>query len=333
MAQLGLDIGYSNTKFAYCLGAGVKPTVGVLPSGSAPETHVMEDVSGAFASPVALNVNGMIYNAGIDPNVISAKRRTLDANYPLTDDYLALYYRVLHEMGASSVSRVVTGLPVSQSNDDEFKRALTQRLEGKHKITKDRTVTVKEVILLPQPMGAFFNYVATNPKDKVFLQSNVVILDPGFFTADWCVFRAGKFDKRSSDSSQEAVSAVLEEAAASIRAKHGRTVLLEDLENAVRNKTPLYIFGTEVAPGPFVEEAAGLVADSVMRNLQQTLRRSLGDSPDIVLLTGGGATLYEAACKVSMPKSRIITMPDPVSANACGFNFYSRLNNKPGKKG
>lgn len=336
MSLLGIDIGYSNTKFAYQIGAGVKPTVGVLPSGSAPEAYVMDNMASAATDTPTLMVGDTLFKAGIDSSTISTNRRALNANYPLTDDYLALFYRVLWEMDTTSVDTVVTGLPVNQAYDEAFKRKIVQRLTGKHQITSGRTVSVKRVLIIPQPLGAFFNYLGKNDKDYAFTQSNVVILDPGFFTADWCVFRAGNFEKKSSGSSCEAVSAVLEEASHIMEQEFGRAIPLEDLERAVVHRMPMYIFGKSVNPMPFVHQASSLAADSVIRNMQQSLRRSMGNSPDIVLLTGGGASLYEKACKNEMSRSRIITSDNPVTANAEGFCYYAiaqhSSTNKPSKR-
>ena len=64
---------------------------------------------------------------------------------------------------------LVTGLPVSQFMNPELREALKKRLEGEHQITLKRSVTVKSVVVVPQPAGAYMDIVSST-KDEGLLE-------------------------------------------------------------------------------------------------------------------------------------------------------------------
>jgi plasmid segregation protein ParM len=319
MFVLGMDIGYSNLKLAF--GESGRPPHTVLyPAGAAPSGYISQSIlSGKSSGGFRVKVGNEDYIAGVEQSSIDGWTRILSSDYPFTDDYKALFYAALMATERDEIDKIVTGLPVEQAIDGPYKAKLESYLCGKHEIAPGRFVNVKSVSVIPQPVGAFIDYMMQCDDPRIVQASRVLVIDPGFFSTDYCVIDRGNFDKSSSDSSQDAMSVLLEEAGRLITIDTGRPFDLATLEDAVRGDRMVPVFGEMKDLNLYLDLAAGNVSENVMKSVKQKMRRSRIHGADFVLLAGGGAEHYKDAAAKIMEGSKVVLGEEPVLANARGF--------------
>ena len=223
------------------------------------------------------------------------------------------------------IDTLVTGLPVDQYLQFERRDSLAEALCGHHRVSAKRSVEVKRVEVLPQPVGAYMHLVSTSEPDliEVMEEGLVVVLDPGYFSVDWVAMQGGTLRKGSSGTSTKAMSVVLEEAARLVIEDRGDGACTkEKIENALRsNKDYVLAFGDRVLISEYVSRAIATVAPQAMTLMRQSMRGDV-QGADVVLLTGGGGGAYADAARELFPKSRVVVPKNPVLANAQGFYFY-----------
>lgn len=318
MFVLGLDIGYSNLKLAFGDKDG-EMTTKVLPVGAGLKEFMPRN------SKEGLNVlvNGKQWVAGVEPAVFDGLERELHSDYKSTDEYMALFYAALLLTEKSEIDKLVTGLPVDQAITQEECNDLIARLKGTHQITPKHSVNVKEVVVVPQPAGAYMDIVMAEQDEdtlEIFENGRTVVIDPGFYSVDWVVVVNGEIYHRSSGTSLNAMSKLLEEAARLIGDDYGSMPKVESIEKAVRNKKPLFAFAKKVELDSYLAEASKVIAKEALTKMRQTLRDNM--NIDIVLLAGGGAPAYEEEARKVFPKSKVIYAQDHVLSNARGFWHY-----------
>lgn len=327
---LGLDIGYSNLVFSFGDSDADKPekTI-VLPAGAGPEELMPRSLLGGASREVSAKVivNGENWVAGVDPDKLQGGSRELHSDYPSSDVYRALFYAALLFSERDVINTLVTGLPVNQHGDEKFREKVAKSLEGEHRITPKRTVTVEKVIIVPQPAGAYLNTVYTTEEEdllEIISNGRTVVIDPGFFSVDWVTLVGGEIRYHSSGTDLKAVSKILEEASYLIQNDYGAAPSIELLEQAIRSqKTEIILVGEKIALGEYLKKAGDKVTRAALVPMRTALRED-GTDVDVVLLAGGGAKAYEEAAKDVFKLSRIIMSSNPVEANANGFWFCSK---------
>lgn len=330
MYVLGLDIGYSNLKVAAGDKGKGKPTNNfVLPAGAGPVDMLPNHFGGGAADDdyIRLDIDGKKWAVGVEPSKLQGWERELHVDYKSSEVYKALFYAALLQSGQEVVDRVVTGLPVSQANDPEQRRELSEFLKGVHQITPKRQVEVKDVLVVPQPAGAYMDIVSTT-EDQALLEAiqhgKTVVLDPGFLTCDYVKLEEGAILDKSSGTSTKAMSRLLQVMDDLIKDDHGGSPGAEIIERALRtNADFVYVFSKRVELAEYVDSAAKEVAKDALTSMRRTMRdegmRDGGLNADVVLLAGGGATAYREAAESLFNRSRILVAENSVSANARGF--------------
>ncbi len=315
---VGIDIGYSNLKVAYG-----KPSAGacatlIRPAGAAPADR-FGDLADGSASVDYLHVlvDEQPFIAGVSSDKAAMWSRSLHADYPASQSYRALFHAGLLLSEFDTVNTLVTGLPVSQYLDEDKRIALAKQMQGKHRVTPKRTVTVETVKVVPQPVGGFLDFADQTGDD--FDDMHVLVVDPGFFSVDWVVIADNILDKTSSSTSLEASSVVLAEAAKLIGIDYGVKIGEEHLEGALRAAKPtVTVLGKRVEIKPYIEAAAAKVAPVVVESIQQSLRKR--NKPiDKVLMVGGGADFFAAAVKAAFHNIDVVSAKHSELANARGF--------------
>ncbi len=315
MTLLGLDIGYSNMKM--CMGTDAKHQTKIMPVGVMPD----EGLRGIGFDSMSKNVcrvlvDGKPFFAGVSPDALSGRQRTLHANYPSTVDYRAMFAAALLTSSAKEIDRLVTGLPVSNFLDAERVTNLKKELTGEFKITPKRTVVVNSVLVVPQPIGGYMNVVSETPNLE---QMRVLVIDPGFFSVDWVVIHQGSVVNGTLGTSLKAVSVLLDAVSADIYSEHGGRVSVEDLEQSIRNgKNSVFLFGETIQIMPYLKKASLDVGSEVCSSILSSIRE-VKSEVDAVLLVGGGARLYHDSVKVAFPRSKIMIPENSVMSNAEGF--------------
>lgn len=319
---LGLDIGYSNLKLAMGVKDDSLKTM-IKPVGAAPMSLMPQNIGGGHDSGIVqVMIDGEQWGACVEPGRIQGWERELHAEYPSTNQYKALFYAALALCEREVIDVLVTGLPVDQFQNEAQRNRLKEQLIGDHQIAKSTTITVKKVIVVPQPAGAYMDITSSNLGEEVTAlidEGRTVVIDPGFFSVDWVTLMAGEMRDNSSGTSLKAMSVLISEAARLIKAEYGGNLGIEKIENAIvkgREQIPLY--GKMVAIKPFVDEAIKQVPVLALTAMKKGMREE-GLDADIILLAGGGADFYRKAAVDIFPQAKILVSKNPELANARGY--------------
>jgi len=317
MFKLGLDIGYSNLKVAF---GEDEPETVVLPAGAAPTERLPGSLRpGARAEGYRIQVDGKTWATGIHPSRFEVWERSLHPDYASTSAYRALFHTALAISGRDIIDLLVTGLPSAQF--EERKDSLEDSLRGRHQVAAKRSVEVKKVQVVPQPVGGFMAALSQAQSEDADLltEGRVLVLDPGHFSFDWVLICDSELQKRSSGSSTEAMSAVLEEASVRIGEDFGGKLEAERIEQALQEgKDYVRLFGNRIEIAPYLDQAAKEVIPVAAERMRASLRK-LGGDIDAVVLVGGGAKWWLPVASELFPKSRTIVPDNPLLANALGF--------------
>jgi len=326
---VGLDIGYGNIKMVSSLGGPPFQQL-ILPVGAAPETQAAKTMGGRtdVGDGALVLIQGEPWVAGVRPLDLQDFARPTHANYPKTKEYLALYYAALCKLGRDHVSVLVTGLPVSQFYEGKKNGAVQEivdRLQGSHYINAQCSVTVDRVIVVPQPYGSYTDIIQQEPELGSETDRLALCADIGYFSTDYVLLRGQHVIDTASGSSTDATSRILEDAAKQIsQANRGVAVSAARVESALRSgKDRMTLGAVEVDYMAFVHAAASTVVGRVISKIQSDLRGQT-DMIDLVILTGGGGSLFERAFRRAFPESKVAISKEPVIANARGFMHMAR---------
>lgn len=254
-----IDVGYGNTKFVAFHKPGSAIQCSIFPSIT-PQASGGEDLNGGIfqrRNTVKIEIDGVTYEVGKDARLAqdASYGRALTADYSLSDAYMSLLRGAIFYMGVSKIDMLVVGLPVNtfQTHGAE----LAKRLKCAHKIpvntngqpsaTETVEVEVLDVRVLPQPIGAFFDYSISNDLYSSMKSQMNLVIDPGFFTLDWVVSQGVKTVNARSGAHSGGMSAVLSAMAEAIGRDLG--VQLNDassIDHALRTGTKPMFFGKEL---------------------------------------------------------------------------------------
>lgn len=319
MKIVGMDIGYSNLKVAFGE-AGEQPTLVSRPAGAAPAEHIGQRIMSTGADdPLRVLVDGKEYVAGCSHDRLENWARELHKDYTSTDSYRALFNAGLLLSGMTEIDRVVTGLPTSQYFDDGLRKHLVKTMKGEHQVTPKKKIIVKDVKIVPQPLGGFVDYLNHLEDPSQVEDASVLVIDPGFFSVDWVLLVNGEFKRGSSGTSLDATSVILDEASALIGKDYGSGPGRSKMENAVRSgRNTVSVHGTRVDIAPYLAAASATVGHIVSSQLQASLRKE-ESAVDAIVMVGGGAPLFQAAIKEAFDKTPLTIAESSVFANARGF--------------
>ena len=330
-----IDVGYGNTKFVLEHQQGSEVVCSLFPSLAPQASHSPDLGVGVLKrrNSVVVEVNGIRYEVGKDAHLAqdSSHGRILDSTYPASDPYLALIRGAMFYMGVTSIDLLVVGLPVT--NFVAYKDTMSDRLVGTHKIPNMKKVviddddsipemievTVKKVQVLPQPLGAFFDYsIRSNLYSEMKNQMNLLI-DPGYYTLDWLLAHGIKPIEARSGGHEGGMSAILTSIADSVSKKIGARITdLSSIDTAIRTGKNPRFFGKEEDISAHV--AAG---EAKARQFISVLANKVGSGIDVdnIILAGGGAEFFKEAIQEKFPKHNLIVTTDPVFANVRGFQI------------
>lgn len=322
-AIAALDIGYGNLKALGLRPGASEPDVIKLPIGAAPLEQAPKALGGGYdlRGGERVTINGLPWVAGTDPQILQGFTRQADPSYIYSPEYLALYYAALSRLDYDHIGILVTGLPCDQFDGPDsrvIRQRLSERLKGEHQISENRRVKVDRVLVLAQPMGTYASLF--HDQDTANDGRTILIIDPGFYSVDWVLMQGGSVRGGTAQTNPQATGRILELAARQISENHGGAQLsVNRLEAAFRNGQGTMQLGIHtVQYRNYIDQAAASVSRQVMAAVLSSLR-DLGDVIDCVILTGGGAELFEPAAKAQFKSSQVISTPDPVMANAEGY--------------
>lgn len=285
---------------------------------------------------VVIKVGGNEYEVGKEVNLaLGAHDESviLDRNFCLSDAYLArmrgaLYYmRGYDAKGkqytpSDTLEMLVVGLPVNTYKDKELRQSLVKRLIGLHELPDDRSVTIERVLVVPQPLGAFYEYAFMHGMLDTLKHQVNLIIDPGFFTFDWLMSSGLTPIDQRSDAVNRGVSAILKITAEEINKKESfkttDSKLVAMMDDHFRTGLPFRPFNKNIDLEKYLQRGMTVVNEAVASMVSM-----VGDGADIqnIILAGGGAKFYLEAIKASYPHHEIIVMDEPVYSNVRGFQI------------
>jgi len=195
-------------------------------------------------------------------------------------------------------------------------------LTGTHELPDNRTVKVERVMVMPQPLGAFFEYAFEKGMfDQMKEQTNLII-DPGFFTFDWLLTSGLTPIDARSDSVNRGMSAVIKAMVEAANKKEDWEadigMIARILDEHYRDGKPFIVFNKEYNPNDYMSAGSAVVNEAVA-----ALANSVGDGADIqnIILAGGGAMLFRDAIAKKFHRHQILVMDSPVYSNVRGFQL------------
>ena len=286
--------------------------------------HTGRDLSGALSimgggrDTVVVNVEGTQYEVGPDSADIDSNdsTRNLNDQYIFTDQYRAVMYGALSYMGEETIDLLVVGLPLTTLH---HAAELKNICVGTHKINDTRTVVVKDVLVLAQPMGGLY-YCLSQAKDRPefeFLDEETnLLIDPGYLTYDFLVTKGVKINDARSDAHPGGVSKVLRAICESLSAKFSvKYDNLAAVDKALERRR-IKINGKPEDMLEHIRNAKPAIEGSVnfMRNIA-------GDGADIdnIILFGGGQHLFAKTLLNYYKGHTVYVLGDSQFANVKGF--------------
>lgn len=258
----------------------------------------------------------------------------LDKDYCLSDPYLArlrgaLYYMMGADkksgqkyLSSNRIAMLVAGLPVSTFKNRELPNKLKQRLLGTHELPDGRSVVVDDVLVMPQPLGAFYEYAFEHGMFEQMRAQTNLIIDPGFFTYDWLLSDGLHIIDKRSDSVNRGMSDVITAVVEAAKKKNGwgaeTAMLVRLLDEHLRDGKPFAVYGENIDVKEFLPAGKVVINEAV-----SAMVNNVGDGADIqnIILAGGGAELYRSAIQEKFPRHKILVMDNPVYSNVRGFQL------------
>ena len=267
---------------------------------------------------VVVNVEGTQYEVGPDSSDLDSNdsSRNLNDQYIYTDQYRAVLYGALHYMGESEIDLLVVGLPLTTIHRAADLKAM---VIGTHKLNDTTTVTVKDALVLPQPMGGLY-YCLSQAKTREefeFLRDETnLIIDPGYLTFDFLVTNGEKINDARSNAHPGGVSKILRAITESISTKFGiKYDNLAAVDKALERRR-IKINGQVESLDSHIRFAKPAIEGSV-----NYMRNVAGDGSDIdnIILFGGGQQIFARTILSYYKNHTVYVLGDAQFANVKGY--------------
>lgn len=323
-----IDVGYGNTKFVTShVGTNTEIVCQMFPS-LAPKASVT-DLAGEFLkkrNTVRVKVSGYPFEVG--PDVVKAQNghesgRVLKEDYCLSDTYRALVYGALVYMGVSQLDVLALGLPVSTWKD--YRHKLAAEMQGDHQINDEKTIPLRKCVVVPQPLGGFYDFATRNGLFAQMKSETNLIIDPGYYTLDWLLADGiTPIDARSNAVNNGGMAEILRDVAEAVAADVGCSVTeigsVERIDASLRERKPIRVFGKEVNRPitEYIEIAKKRALDPLNK-----LVTNVGAAGDIdnIIVVGGGSHIYADLIRKEFPRHNIQVSHDAIYSNVRGFQI------------
>ncbi len=330
-----IDIGYGNTKYISGVDNDGNLICNLFPSITplAPTQNLMGGFLGQRDTKM-IDLEGMVYEVGPEAELTANNTdttRNLNENYIFSNQYKVLFLGALLYMNKNHYDYLVLGLPVNYMNNAH---KLKELFEGQHIINENFTCNIDNIIVVPQPLGGFYDIAITNEKYFDFIEETNLIIDPGYLTFDFLTLYGLKPLENRSDALKGGMSRVLNTIAKSISVKIGSSYTdYSAIDRAIRvpkkvknpetqvyeNKRVLKIAGETIDLNEHIAKSSPAIENSIahMNNIVQ----SYNDINNIMLV-GGAENIFEKKIKEHL-KRDILKTKDAVYSNVRGFWFIA----------
>ena len=284
---------------------------------------------------VVVSIDGTEYEVGPDSGDLDTNdaSRNLNDSFIFTEAYRAVFYGALHYIGESEIDLLVVGLPLSNMMSAA---KLKSMMVGTHKLNSEESVTVKEALVLPQPMGGL--YYCLSQKDRPefeFLDEEVnLVIDPGFLTFDFLLSNGNKIVENRSNAHTGGVSKILRAIAESLSMKFGlKYDNLSAIDKGLRRRK-IKINGQVESLDDHIKNTRAVLEGAV-----NYMKNMVGDGSDVdnIILIGGGSHIYRKTIETYYPNHTLVVLEDAQMANVQGFqlaglDYIKQGTQKPLKK-
>ena len=334
-----IDVGYGNTK--YVSGADED---GNLIHGSFPSITPMastQSISGNMfmaRDTKIVDVDGTLFEVGVESEALISGSNTdaakvLDESYIFSAQYKALFLGALSYMGNEEYDVLVLGLPVNYIRNAEKLAAL---FTGEFDLADGKKCTVKEVIVIPQPLGGFYQVAIDNDLYEDMLEEYNLIIDPGYLTFDVLTTKGlSPIDQRS-DAIPGGMSKILNALSKSISQQIDRTYDdLSAIDNAIRKprkiknedgtferKRALKIGKQIIELDEHIKKTTPVIENSItaMKNIVKTY-----DNIENIILVGGAENIFLKRIEKHLVDREILKADNSLFSNAIGFYYVGLL--------
>lgn len=318
VSAFGVDIGYGHTKGALRTGSDIStvsfPSLAPLvPDLELPRTR--ERVADGL-NVVLIEVQGSQYAVGPEVESLSAcsgLTRTLFDSFCLTPMFTALLGGALYRAGVTDIECMVLGLPYHFTA--EYFRYLRDAFTGALDFGQG-PVHVSSVKVVPPLLGSLGTF--SNSGDGRFdPEHGHLFIDVGYSETSWLLYCDHMIIDQCSGHVRGGAWQVYR-TIGSLIANQERCPVdnMERIGRCLSDKRPLLHYGKGIDLAPLVESSRAVV------NAALKIIRDRTPSPSrlrSIVLTGGGAGLYETAVRAAFPRVRIDVLDAPSYANAKGF--------------
>lgn len=343
-----IDAGYGLTKFIKGVGEDGSLACGHFPSMAVPsDPATMRSLSIRDRNTIDVTIGDAQYEVGVD--VLQAQTgndvgREIGENWSRSDMYRAVMLGAMHYMDTPKIDTLVLGLPVNQYLSEDRCKQLAKEYTGEFKLPGGRTVTIKDVVIRPQPFGGYVdmgnhldlinkgikalkkehkNVAIDEIEDAGALVENhcVLIVDPGEHTLDWLLVDRGQINTKASgaasDSGRHRIVRDVQRALENDLARQINPSNQPRINEALRTGQPLRLGGQQIDLKQYDTVVAQSVADPISRLIEGL--RGLDDRVDLILVVGGHPQIYERALRERFPYTPVIVPADSLYANVRGF--------------
>lgn len=330
-----IDVGYGNTKYV----AGADEN-GELVYGSFPSITPLasnQSISGNMfmaRDTKIVDVDGTHFEVGVETEALISGSNTdaakvLDESYIFSPQYKALFLGALSYMGQEKYDILVLGLPVNYIRNAD---KLAELFTGEFELADNKKCTIKEVLVIPQPLGGFYQVAIDNDLYEDMLEEYNLIIDPGYLTFDVLTTKGlSPIDQRS-DAIPGGMSKILNALAKSISQQIDRTYDdLSAIDNAIRKprkiknpdgkiemKRALKIGKEIIELDEHIKKTTPVIENSItaMKNIVKTY-----DNIENIILVGGAENIFLRRIEKHLIDREILKADNSLFSNAIGF-FY-----------
>lgn len=324
--RVGLDIGFGDTKIAV-IREGKLVTLSfpsVLGQAQALSSFTVGLNGSARRRATRLVYEGVEYYIGGDALEYS---RTLSGRQDrgrigsVEERVMAL--AALARLDVSE-AYLVTGLPVLWFDD---RRKLVRSLKGTHTFTwgkQERTITIHQVIVMPQPLGGLFSYFLDQAGlarlDETEMMRTYACLDVGWNTTDLSAIRELKPYEQGIGGARVGVRDITRVVGDMIAREHGLSLKPHEVDQVI-TAGRVEVFGQYYDISELITSATTSLSQDIVGTASDLW--GSGEKISKILIFGGGAARLGPAIHAAFPYNGVL-LSQPALANATGFCYYAQ---------
>lgn len=330
IALAAIDIGYGFTKALWSPVNGRLQEPIIFPSVS--PLSPQDDLSGDFfvaRDTRKIEHGGTVWEVGPGVYDIATQNdvRALHDNFVGSEQWVILLLGALSYMALDEIDYLVLGLPVSHMSQ---KDSVVKHAVGEH-VINGKICVVKNVLVIPQPLGALYNYAVSSGEFERFLSTNSLVIDPGYLTFDFLVTKGFSVNAHRSGARPGGMSSILNAIASSIAKTIGSEYDdLNQIDEALGikdhkgpdDKRTVFVYGNELDLTEHIRNTVPVIETSLNFMLNK-----IGDRKDIaqIILAGGPASIFSRSIKKQFPNHGLVDIESGVFVNVYGFMFWAMM--------